>query len=217
MEWAGNGTLKDILDRPHLRPIDWDEIRKGIIICDIVMGMRYVHSRGLIHRDLKPANILLNARWRGLISDFGVSRLAGAEGPPTLNPGTVWYAAPELLIEGCQQTTKTDVFSFGLVLYEILTWYPAFQVQSGQISLMSVWTQLKSGNLPRLPERFGDFMVGLVDRCLSMNPDSRPSFDDILNEFRDRNFAIFAGANACAIAQAVSEVDELERNGKANL
>jgi serine/threonine protein kinase len=136
LRFTWNGTLKDILDRPHLRPRDWNQTRIGIIICDIVMGMRYVHSRGLIHRDLKPANVLLNGHWRGLISDFGVSRLKWAEGPPTQNPGTVWYAAPELLMEDCPQATKTYLFSFGLVLYDILTWFPVFP---GHLSLKSIW------------------------------------------------------------------------------
>jgi serine/threonine protein kinase len=212
MEWADHGSLKDVLDRPYEHQEVWNPTRLGIIICDLVLGMRYIHSRGLIHRDFKPGNILLHRDWSGLISDFGVSRFESTEGPQTINPGTVWYAAPELLIENCPQTTKTDVFAFGLILFELLTWQPVF---TADLSLMTIHRRLSCGDLPALPRNWGDFVCNLIARCWSKDPNSRPSFDDILNEIRLQEFAILPGADSSAIREAVSEVHRQEREAKA--
>jgi serine/threonine protein kinase len=94
---AANGVLRDHLHDGAQRNLGLlrDETRRACVICDIVLGMKYIHSRGIIHRDLKPENILLDENWRALICDFGVSRTGIAEAKPTPNRGTYDYAAPE--------------------------------------------------------------------------------------------------------------------------
>jgi serine/threonine-protein kinase len=211
MEWAEHGTIEDILARPHACPEAWTPTQVGIVICDLVLGMRYVHSVGIIHGDLKPSNILLNGRWRGLISDFGVSRFQSSADTLTRNDGTVWYSAPELCAENCGCTTKTDGFAVGLVLYEILTWRAVFPVA---LSNLEVCEKLKSWEPPPPPVEFGSLVFDLIARCWSRNPDSRPSFNDILGEFRQQNYEILPGANASEIRAAVGEVVDWERNQK---
>jgi serine/threonine protein kinase len=201
MQYAAHGALSTHLTDPKSgSPRSFgDATRKAQLICDIVLGMRYmyIHSHDIIHRDLKPANILLDENWRGLIADFGLSRSTSAEGPPTADRFTLLYAAPEQLVPGRQYGEKVDIFAFALVVYEIVGDVPVFR-------------QVRSGQLPVLPPRFGPVMRELIPRCWSKNPNDRPSFQDIFETFAGCGFAILPDADATAISQAVSEVLQVE-------
>ena len=84
--------------------------------------MRYVHSLGIIHRDLKPSNVLLDESHRPLVCDFGSSRVLSSDTTLTQSPQlTVYYAAPEFSDEDVAYDSKVDVYSFGVMLYEIVT------------------------------------------------------------------------------------------------
>jgi TPR repeat protein/tRNA A-37 threonylcarbamoyl transferase component Bud32 len=201
MQLAENGALSDHLNKYNFisQPLVRNPTRKAQLICDIVLGMRYIHSHGIIHRDLKPANILLDGKWRGLIGDFGWSRSTSAQGPPTAKAGTPLYAAPEMLTPGCRYNERVDVFAFALVLYEIIGNVPAFR--GGRTS----------GQMPAIPDEFGPCMQQLIPRCWSSDPNDRPSFQAILDEFQGCGFAILPGADGNAISQAVSEILAVEK------
>ena len=91
---------------------------------DIALALVYLHLNGLIHRDLTGNNVLLIAGFRAKVTDFGMSRLAVVNPrttPMTLCPGNVCYMSPEALEEPPSYTTKLDVFSFGVLLVQIMT------------------------------------------------------------------------------------------------
>jgi serine/threonine protein kinase len=176
------------------------------------MGMRYVHAQDILHRDLKPSNILLDKDWRAKISDFGLSRPISADGPPTENTGTVCYAAPEQLSPNSPHTTKTDVFSFGLVLYEIISGAPVFARDE---PWMNIVRRLRSRQFPVVLETFGSLMQSLIPRCWSNDPQNRPSFQDILTEFQAADFRILPSVDQDLLKKSVDEVLEWEaRNVK---
>jgi serine/threonine protein kinase len=88
--------------------------------------MEFVHSRGMVYRDLKPANILIDGSGRIRIGDFGSAKIIESAVYLSDNyQGTIQYQAPEIYGED-PYTGKVDVFSFALVLYEILVGYPVF-------------------------------------------------------------------------------------------
>jgi serine/threonine protein kinase len=213
MEFAPNRSLEDLLERARtgIPTVLQNPTAKAKLICGIVLGMRYVHSQGILHRDIKPANILLDEKWRPKISDFGVSRPESADGPPTADTGTVWYAAPEQLEENMPHTRKTDVFSFGYVLYEILTGKEVFAPSERAYSVLK---RIRAQQFPTLPEAFGSLMQGLVRRCWSNNPRDRPSFEAIFREFEDCGFAILPDADPERIQACVNEILALERAPK---
>lgn len=112
-DWAKN----------NLEPISWK--KRLSIALDVARGMEYLHSlahRSFIHRDLKPSNILLGDDFRAKVSDFGLVKLApeGKYSVETRLAGTFGYLAPEYAVTG-RITTKADVFSFGVVLMELIT------------------------------------------------------------------------------------------------
>jgi TPR repeat protein len=195
MKYAANGALSDHLGhgrQAHLGLLR-DPTRRARLICEIVMGMEYIHSRGLIHRDLKPANILLDEDWRVMICDFGLSRSRSATGLPTPNAGAFEYAAPEQWQADTPYTAKVDVFTFGLIAYELIAGEP-------------VVCPRQPDNLPELPPSFGPLMQNLIGRCWSLNPSDRPSFRDIFLEFKSSGWEILPGVSVDRIAESVSEV-----------
>jgi serine/threonine protein kinase len=203
-EYAEHGSLKHVLEQlQHTASVRfWNPTGKAIIICGIVLGMRFVHSKGYIHGDLKPANILIKAGGTALISDFGTSRLE-SDVTSTQDCGTVRYAAPELCEEETVWTRKADLFSFGLILYEILTGSPVFPPS---LHPLPVVKQLRANTFPRVPDSCGELMQNLIRRCWLKDPASRPSFDDILNQFREADFELFPEVDRVKVRNYVDQV-----------
>ncbi|MQL84855.1 hypothetical protein Taro_017352 [Colocasia esculenta] len=125
-EYMPQGTLSRHLlnwKDEGLKPLDWK--KRLAIALDVARGVEYLHSlahQSFIHRDLKPSNILLGDDMKAKVSDFGLVRLApdGKCSVETRLAGTFGYLAPEYAVTG-RVTTKADVFSFGVILMELIT------------------------------------------------------------------------------------------------
>jgi serine/threonine protein kinase len=138
----------------------------------------------------------LNERRHALIADFGSSHFQSDDATPPRESATVHYAAPEQCDERMTPTPKSDVCSFGLILYEILADSPVF---SAAESPFAVIRRLRARDLPELPARCGSFMQELVRRCWLKDPEDRPSFGNILGDFRRHDFNIVPNAAATDI------------------
>jgi len=97
--------------------ISGQEIR--IILYQILRGLKYIHSAGVVHRDLKPCNIAVNGNSEVRILDFGLSRMCADK--MTDHVGTMWYLAPEIIFLRGQYTKAIDVWSVGCILAELIT------------------------------------------------------------------------------------------------
>ncbi|RDX69726.1 Receptor protein kinase TMK1, partial [Mucuna pruriens] len=125
-EYMPQGTLSKHLFNwmeEGLKPLEWN--RRLTIALDVARAVEYLHSlahQSFIHRDLKPSNILLGDDMRAKVADFGLVRLApeGKASIETRIAGTFGYLAPEYAVTG-RVTTKVDVFSFGVILMELIT------------------------------------------------------------------------------------------------
>ncbi|KAG6714067.1 hypothetical protein I3842_05G184300 [Carya illinoinensis] len=125
-EYMPQGTLSKHLFKwreARLKPLEWT--RRLCIALDVARGVEYLHGlahQSFIHRDLKPSNILLGDDMRAKVSDFGLVRLApeGKFSVETRLAGTFGYLAPEYAATG-RVTTKADVYSFGVILMELIT------------------------------------------------------------------------------------------------
>ncbi|KAL6351503.1 hypothetical protein AAG906_040857 [Vitis piasezkii] len=125
-EYMPQGTLSRHLfnwKEEGLKPLEW--MKRLSIALDVARGVEYLHGlahQSFIHRDLKPSNILLGDDMRAKVADFGLVRLApeGKASIETRLAGTFGYLAPEYAVTG-RVTTKVDVFSFGVILMEIIS------------------------------------------------------------------------------------------------
>jgi serine/threonine protein kinase len=205
MEFAENRSLARVLEQVGWgsRPAFWTPTGKAIIICGVALGMRYVHSQGYIHRDLKPQNILINGRGEALISDFGTARPETYDATLTTACGTIYYAAPECLMEDCDYTGSVDVFAFGLVVYEILAGRAVFPVS---MSPYDVIRALQSGQMPVAPDLCGPFMQDLIRECWSRDPEFRPSFHRIVERFQHAGCDIVPKASRAQVGRYVADV-----------
>ncbi|CAI9293693.1 unnamed protein product [Lactuca saligna] len=157
-EYMPNGTLKDHLHKLGT-PLSWDQ-RLNICI-GAARGLDYLHTCtgiefGVIHRDVKSSNILLDDNWAAKISDLGLSKIGATNKPSTyvktLVKGTFGYLDPNYFTTG-MLTRKSDLFSFGVVLLEVLCWKRAVDgsLDEEQWGLVP-WAQesIKEGNLTNI-------------------------------------------------------------------
>ena len=113
----------------------WGDIVR--IMLDVLDGLAYAHSEGMTHRDVKPANILLTRRGEAVITDFGIAHIVGATQHTAAGAlmGTLNYIAPEQGLEG-QSDARSDIYSLGIVLYEMLTQRTPFDADTPLAILM---------------------------------------------------------------------------------
>jgi len=136
-------------------------------LLDIARGLEAAHERGVVHRDVKPANIRILSDGSAKILDFGIARLASVNSSLTqagVTLGTASYLAPEQ-IRGQAVDTRTDVFAFGVLAYELLTYERPFRAQD----VSALFYQLLNEPAPSLEARAPGLppaLVDLVRRCL---------------------------------------------------
>ncbi len=144
------------------------------VLVQVARGLAYAHERGVVHRDVKPANVRLLPDGRVKIMDFGIARLAagGSQGTQTgALLGTVAYMAPEQ-IEGRTADLRSDVFSFGVLAYELLTYRCPFVAESGAALMYEVLQrdpEPLTAVWPQCPPR----LAAIIARCLAKSPAAR--------------------------------------------
>jgi serine/threonine protein kinase len=186
-EFLWNGSLKSVLETGKKCPWWWTDVCKVTTIAGIVLGMKFIHSKGRIHRDLKPENILFDDDFRIRIADFGSSRIVEADVMMT-KVGAPLYMAPEVRTEHYDE--KADVYSFGLMLYEIIIGDGLF---SGPGDETKLFAKLQTGWRPEIPEGVESVSKELIENCWSESPRNRPSFEDIWISMKKCNFQLIGG------------------------
>ncbi|KAM0044887.1 putative protein kinase RLK-Pelle-CrRLK1L-1 family [Helianthus debilis subsp. tardiflorus] len=196
-EFMPHGTLHDHLHR-YVTSLSW--VQRLKISIGAARGLHYLHTgtstqHGVIHRDVKSSNILLDNEYGAKISDFGLSKIGPTNTSGayvnTLVRGTFGYLDPEYFLTG-RLTRKSDVFAFGVVLFELLCGRPALDrsLDKDECSLAK-WAHesiekgkvyeiidfnIKSQIIPKSLKEF----VMIADRCLSSESKRRPTMAEIL-------------------------------------
>jgi serine/threonine protein kinase len=212
-EFVPNGSLAELQKLNRLK----GGTRIAIIVTGIVLTMRYLHFCRIIHRDLKPTNILVDWDWIVRIGDFSHSLLADACGdarsdqPNSLkSPSSmeIRYTAPESINN--RPTLKSDVFSFGLILFELLTGKPAFDPEIPPQNLMK--RMLFDQHRPEIPEFICPDVRDLIRDCLEEQSSDRPSFAFILWRLNKMDFRITPGVRSEKVRQFVRAVKGREEH-----
>jgi len=162
------------LDRKIKRREDMPHRERLLFLVQIARGLEYAHSKGVIHRDIKPANIRILEDGTAKIMDFGIAKLAQRQSGLTqtgMTLGTAAYLAPEQ-IRGEPVDMRTDIFSLGVLAYELLTFERPF---SGEVISTVLYQILNARPRPigeTWPDSPSDF-VAVVERCLQKDPAKR--------------------------------------------
>lgn len=152
------------------------------IIFEICETMSYAHNLGIIHRDLKPENILLDSKKHVKLSDFGISSLIKTESNQFSSPYQL--IAPELFHSAIKYDSKVDVYSFGVIVYFILT--------NGQYPQLTV-ADIVLGKKPEIPPTINAYSSELINNCCATSPSDRPSFDQIVQDIEQNQFKLIDG------------------------
>ncbi|POM61197.1 TKL protein kinase [Phytophthora palmivora] len=178
IELVEQGSLWAVL-RTRRRQLT-DEMRARFVL-DTARGMSYLHHFELpiLHRDMKSPNLLVEHDYSIKISDFGLSRVKAQIQTMTGNCGTVQWMAPEVL-GNRKYTEKADVFSFGIVVWEIFTGMCPYD---GMTQIQVALGVLNHDLRPPIPRSCPRFFARLIRSCWMREPSLRPSFSELVRTF----------------------------------
>jgi len=192
MQFAMKGCLQHVIRNSDFA-LNWPMFFRWSK--QITEGVRDLHGWKpcIIHRDLKPANVLIDENDNAFISDFGVSRFVVEFNLGTLAKmrGTYAYCAPEVYF-GEQATTKADVYSIGIILWELvyrlITWQyqrPYKEYPNLVLDFQIIVQVAKNGLRPTIPAECPPSLASCITKCWSSNPDDRPPCSQVLEILRD--------------------------------
>ena len=176
-EFSEGGDLSQAISEAKQLNQKLDENQILTWFMEICKGVKYFHENNIIYRDLKPENIFLTTEKHAKIGDFGFSKMIGKSKPT--NTATSNYMSPEAY-NGKDYTFSTDIWSLGVLLYELcLLEHPVDKYQ------LKLKKEFLEGKIPKLKENdksYSEKISDLIERMLNVEPEKRPSLDEILKE-----------------------------------
>jgi len=168
MEFIDGDDLSSLLRRIGRLPSD-----KAIEISrQLCFGLAAIHEAGILHRDLKPANVIIDSRGKARITDFGIAGIEAELTGGEIRVGTPAYMSPEQ-ITGKEVSQKSDIYSLGLLLYELFTGKQAFQSDSLPDLLQKQQTTAPT-NPSEILKQISPLVEKTILQCLEKNPSERP-------------------------------------------
>ncbi|KAJ9689149.1 hypothetical protein PVL29_014683 [Vitis rotundifolia] len=201
-EYAKGGSVRQFLTKRQNRQVPLKLAIKQAL--DVARGMAYVHGLGLIHRDLKSDNLLIFADKSIKIADFGVARIEVQTEGMTPETGTYRWMAPEM-IQHRPYTQKVDVYSFGIVLWELITGMLPFQ---NMTAVQAAFAVVNKGVRPIIPNDCLPVLSEIMTRCWDANPDVRPPFTEVVRMLENAETEIMTTVRKarfrCCMAQPMT-------------
>lgn len=169
MEYVDGVSLDDLLKKNHRLPADY----AVSLISQALDGLRYAHNKGVIHRDLKLANLILSNEGTVKIMDFGIARAVGSSRLTSTGRaiGTLDYMSPEQ-IKGKEGDEKSDIYSLGIVLYELLTGDVPFKADT-EFELMKAHLEQKPQSVKKYIQDLPSALDKVVLQTLEKQPEKR--------------------------------------------
>lgn len=184
MEYISGGSLEEL--------IDYEEISVGraeALFKNIVEGVKYAHDRGMIHRDLKPGNILITEEGVPKISDFGIARVLSERTKRNtmqgIALGTPQYMAPEQMRDAASVDHRADIFSLGVILYELLCNETPYK-GSDPMSTMAAITSGMYKPIEEIRTGVPKYLRRVVESCLEPSKHQRPASCELILSMLDQ-------------------------------
>lgn len=174
MEYMEQGSLYDTLAAKKFAP----EQQKQLAL-DIAKGLFYLHKQGIIHRDLKSQNILVNQYNQAKLTDFGLSKISSKSVATIAERSTAFqWMAPELFKHGVSYTEKSDIYAYGVILWEILSGKkPYIGLESREIAKRTQAGRTGEEITTEIPAVY----ASLIKRCWAQEPIDRPELAEIIH------------------------------------
>ncbi|KAK8849353.1 hypothetical protein M9Y10_018751 [Tritrichomonas musculus] len=194
MKYMEKGSLSNLFSKDGINKCN--NTQKQIILIGISFGMMFLHKHHIINRDLKPENVLLDTNYKPCLTDFNLSKSFDPKNSINQSMtccGTVLYMAPEVFY-GNNYNTKIDVYSFGILMYEIVSGIRAYK----DIKIQSIpifFKEVSEGLRPQLNENMRKENSGLaqiIDLCLIKDPKERPTFREIFKKLSLLSYEYFS-------------------------
>ena len=199
------GTLADYL---HTRTVDWK--LKMVFAMDTARGMAHVHSLGRMHRDLKSGNLLVSSSLHVKVADFGtatIASMAAMEAPSqgkddvrmssrastqrTRGVGTPLWMAPEIIEGNLAYGPSADMYSFGIVMWEIAAQaFPWNDIPETNFFMEKLLGLIKEGRRPVVDAAWLPEYRALMVRCWATEPEARPTFTEAYSSLESINAQI---------------------------
>ena len=170
MEFIKGEELSSLLRRIGRFPSD-----KALQIArQICAGLAAAHESGILHRDLKPSNVMIDGDGNARLTDFGIAGLAEEIRDDEVTAGTPAYMAPEQL-DGKTPTVRSDIYSLGLVLYELFTGKRAFDASTLDELIKLRRSDSTPTNPTSIVRDLDPVIESVIDRCIQKDPERRPA------------------------------------------
>ena len=174
MEFADNGDLYQKIVEHKRSAMFFEETDIWRIFIQLVKGLKALHDLKILHRDLKSANVFLLSDGTAKLGDLNVSKVA-RRGLGYTQTGTPYYASPEVWKDQ-PYDNKSDIWSLGCVLYEMITLKPPFRAQN----MEGLYNKVIKGQFNRIPDRFSNELFEIVKLLLKVKTKERPTCAQIL-------------------------------------
>ncbi len=205
LEYVQGETLKQRISR--IGALDATEALAYAL--EVAQGLSVAHERKMVHRDVKPQNVLIDSTGRAKLTDFGISRQLNEEGVTEAGRvlGTTDYVAPEQAM-GKEVDPRSDIYSLGVVLFEMLTGDVPFEAENQ----IGVAMKHVNDELPDIQHRRGDLSAAsarAVERATAKNPDDRYQTIDEMSDDLQAALEVEAVRSGGATGEATSVLDAL--------
>jgi serine/threonine protein kinase len=187
-QWTGS--------KNDIQPLSATEMT--IVAIGMAYGLQLIHSKGILHRDLKGANVLLDADHYPHICDLGIARFGELERRKTVKLGTPTYAAPEV-VAGGEYDSKADIFSYGIVVYEMIERKRAWKGIKNMFQYQEALFERKEK--PKISEKTSSACKRLIRKCMHMDPAKRMSAADVIQYIHDHIDSVFPGTDPEAVTR----------------
>ena len=175
-EYADGGDLGQKIEKQKKVKVPLSEAQILDYITQICLALQHIHKKKIIHRDLKSGNIFLMKSGIVKVGDFGIAKgLQSTWEKAKTFVGTPYFLSPEI-INNQPYDNKSDIWALGVLLYELMT----FQMPFNAVSLPMLSIKINRGVYKAPPSTYSSDIRNLLKKCLTVNPDKRPSIDEIL-------------------------------------
>lgn len=209
LEFIPGETLQTRLKRMSQAERQFELVDALEIIASVCDAVDYAHKKGLIHRDIKPANVMLNVQGQAILMDFGIAKIAGGQTHTATGAvvGTAMYMSPEQ-IRADKLDGRSDIYSLGVLLFEMLNGRPPFQADSA-MTLMMMHLHDPVPNLGLLRPGIPSDLVAIVNKALGKLPEERyQSAAEMAAALRKVQARLKAGAPTAEGAQPQPVINE---------